>query len=88
MFDQLSPAQYKKMYDRVSQLAKIGVWEYDLVTGHLAWTDTIYDIFGLRRGSPIDRETALGFYEPASREDRRAGMENFASRRVIRRRFG
>jgi len=69
MFDQLSPAQYKKMYDRVSQLAKIGVWEYDLVTGHLAWTDTIYDIFGLRRGSPIDRETALGFYEPASREE-------------------
>lgn len=68
MFDKLSPEQYKKMYDRVSHLANIGVWEYNLVTGRLAWTDMIYDIFGLPRGSPIDRETALAFYDPGSRE--------------------
>lgn len=78
MLDKQWPAQYKKMYDRVSYLAKIGVWEYDLVSGHLAWTDTVYDIFGLCRGSPIDRETALRFYEPGSR----AKMERMRSEAI------
>lgn len=67
MLNRQSPAHYKKMYDRVSSLAKIGVWEFDLVTEQLAWTDAVYDIFGLRRGLPIDRVTALQFYDPASR---------------------
>lgn len=64
-----SNAHYKKMYDRASALAKIGVWEYDLVTDRLAWTDGVYDIFELPRGSPIEREKAVEFYEPESRQE-------------------
>ena len=60
-------AHYKKMFERVSTLAKIGVWEYDLLNGHLTWTNMVYDIFGIDRGAPIDRETALELYEPHSR---------------------
>ena len=48
-------AHYKKMYDRSSALARIGVWECDLATEKLTWTDGVYDLFEMPRGSPIDR---------------------------------
>ncbi|MGX7893979.1 sensor histidine kinase [Tsuneonella sp. HG222] len=67
MVQETSAAHYKKMYDRVSTLARIGVWECDLATGELAWTDMVYDIFGVDRGLAIDREMTLQLYEPKSR---------------------
>ena len=59
----------QKMFDRVSTLARIGVWECDLATGRLTWTDMVYDIFGIPRGAPVDRETTLRLYEPSSRRE-------------------
>ena len=47
-----STAHYKKMYDRASALARIGVWECDLATEALTWTDGVYDLFELPRGAP------------------------------------
>lgn len=61
-------AHYRKMYERVSALAKIGVWECDLATEQLSWTDTVYDLFDLPRGSRVDRAATVLLYEPASRE--------------------
>lgn len=69
MSHEASAAHYRKMYDRVSVLAKIGVWECDLATEQLTWTDTVYDIFGVERGTKIDRSTTLGIYEPKSRRE-------------------
>lgn len=60
-------ARYKKMYERSSALARIGVWECDLATEALTWTDGVYDLFELPRGSPIDRGTALALYDESSR---------------------
>ncbi len=60
-------AQYKKMYDRSSALAKIGVWEFDLETEMLSWTDGVYDLFELPRGAPVERSKILEFYEEESR---------------------
>lgn len=60
-------AHYKKMYDRISSLAKIGVWECDLTSEDLSWTDELYDLFELPRGVPIDRPMILAMYEPESR---------------------
>jgi two-component system, LuxR family, sensor kinase FixL len=62
-------AHYKKMYDRVSALAKIGVWECVLVTEHLTWTDTVYDLFDIPRGAPIHRAEIVGLYHPESRRE-------------------
>lgn len=64
-----SIAHYKKMYDRSSTLAKIGIWECDLATEALIWTDGVYDLFDLPRGSVIDRTTTLGFYQEDSRQE-------------------
>src|SRR3546814_1886493 len=62
-------AHYRKMYDRASALAKIGVWECDLATEALTWTDGVYDLFGLPRESPLDRANILELYDKASRRE-------------------
>jgi signal transduction histidine kinase len=69
MDEDTSYAHLKKMFDRVSTLARIGVWECALDSGRLTWTDMVYDIFGIPRGAPVDRETALQLYEPSSRRE-------------------
>lgn len=64
-----SIAHYKKMYDRSSALAKIGVWECDLATEALTWTDGVYDLFELPRGSPLERAKIVEFYDEQSRRE-------------------
>ena len=63
------PDHYKKMYDRIAGLAKIGVWEFDLVTEKLTWTDTVYDMFEIPRGTVLQRSDVLKFYDDRSLGD-------------------
>ena len=44
-----------------------GAWECDLATQHLTWTDGVYDLFGLNRGSKVHRTDIVDLYEPESR---------------------
>ncbi|MCS0496193.1 GGDEF domain-containing protein [Ancylobacter sp. MQZ15Z-1] len=60
-------ARYKKMYERSSSLAKIGVWECDLATEELTWTDGVYDIFELPRRMRVTRDLILALYTETSR---------------------
>jgi len=57
------------MYERVSTLGKIGIWECDLATEKLTWTSAVYALFDLPDGAPIDRASTLKCYEPASRRE-------------------
>ena len=57
-----SVTRYKKMYDRSSALARIGVWECNLANEELTWTDGVYDIFELPRGSAVSRAMILNLY--------------------------
>jgi two-component system sensor kinase FixL len=66
------------MYDRASALARIGVWECDLATEALTWTDGVYDLFELPRGAPVDRDAALDLYD----EDSRREMEALRARAI------
>lgn len=66
---EITIAHYKKMYDRSSALARIGVWECDLATEALIWTDGVYDLFELPRGSAIPRSKAVAMYEETSRAE-------------------
>lgn len=63
---------YKKMYERASTMASIGVWEFDLVKHELIWSDAVYDLFELPRGQPITRATAVQFYSAESRAEMEA----------------
>jgi GGDEF domain-containing protein len=47
----------------------MGAWECRLPENILSWTDGVYDIFGLRRGSTIHRSDTLDLYEDRSRTE-------------------
>jgi C4-dicarboxylate-specific signal transduction histidine kinase len=64
-----SVAHYKKMYDRASALARIGVWECDLATEALTWTDGVYDLFELPRGAALERARIVDYYDEESRRE-------------------
>ena len=53
--------------DHALALQGIGVWDCDLGDNALTWSDGVYDLFGLPRGVPVRRETAVGLYEEGSR---------------------
>jgi diguanylate cyclase (GGDEF)-like protein len=64
-------AHSHKIFDRSSAAARIGVWECSLPDERLFWTDVVYDIFELPRGSELDRGRTLEFYAPTSLEQLR-----------------
>ena len=65
----LSPEFLEKMYDRISKMGNIGVWECDLATEALTWSDAVYDLFEFPRRSLVTRESTLACYEPNSRRE-------------------
>jgi diguanylate cyclase (GGDEF)-like protein len=69
------------MFDRCAARARLGAWECDLATEALTWTDGVYDLFDLPRGSRIDRATAKAFYDEASCR----AMERLRSRAIAER---
>ena len=70
-------AHYKKMYDRSSALARIGVWESTSRTKHADLDRRRLRLFELPRGSePIggrDRRPLRGGFPPRHGKDARAG---------------
>ncbi len=64
----ISLAHSRKIFQRASEAARIGVWECDLKDESLVWTDVVYDIFDLPRGSPLDRKQILTCYTRQSRQ--------------------
>lgn len=62
-------AHSRKIFDRSSLAAKIGVWECSLPGNELVWTDVIYDIFDLPPGALLDRDRTLDCYSKPSVEE-------------------
>ncbi len=59
----------QRIFDQSSLAARIGVWECNLPDETLRWTDVVYDIFDLPRGSSLDRDEIVKFYsEESARE--------------------
>ena len=59
-----------------------GLWECELATGRLIWSGGVYDMFGLERRLPIDRERALALYTDRSR----AALEQLRAYAIAERR--
>lgn len=53
---------------RAQQVARIGSWKLDLLTGHLEWSPETYRLFGVEPGTPMDLNSFLDHVYP---EDRR-----------------
>ncbi len=63
-------------------LQHVGAWGCDLTDNSLTWSNGVYDIFGLARGSEVSRDDAVSFY----REPSRAAMERLRARAIKHRR--
>lgn len=57
------------IFEQSAKVAKVGIWQCTLPSERLHWTDFVYDIFGLQRGSPLTRENTLALYTEASRKE-------------------
>lgn len=44
-------------------------WQCDLRDDSLTWSDGVYDLFGLPRGSALEREAIVAMYLPESQEE-------------------
>lgn len=64
----VSLAHSRKIFDRASAAARIGVWECSLPDETLRWTDVVYDLFDLPRGTLPDRQRTLACYPPSCRK--------------------
>ncbi|WP_415914786.1 diguanylate cyclase domain-containing protein [Rhodopseudomonas palustris] len=61
-----SLAHSRKIFDRSSAAARIGVWECTLPDESLSWTDVVYDLFDLPRGAVLNRRQLLDCYPEES----------------------
>lgn len=60
-------AHFRKLFDSASAAARIGVWQCELPSNALTWTDVVYDLFDLPRGIRVDRQMILALYPEHSR---------------------
>lgn len=59
--------QSRTLFNRASATANIGIWQCDLADESLYWTNGVYDIFGIPRGTLVTRALTLALYKPDSR---------------------
>ncbi|WP_332685863.1 sensor domain-containing diguanylate cyclase, partial [Devosia sp.] len=62
----------RELFERASATAKIGVWQCDLADNSLLWTNGVYDLFEIERGTQVTRELSLSCYTEASRRQMEA----------------
>ena len=62
-------ASSRKIFDRASAAANIGVWQCSLPDETLDWTDVVYDMFDLPRGSALDRGEIVKLYSEESAQE-------------------
>ncbi len=56
-----------KLLGEVSQLGKIGAWEVDVKSDTCEWSNMVYDIHELERGTEVKVEDGINFYHPDHR---------------------
>lgn len=58
------------------QLAKLGYWHFDLASGHVHWSDELYDIFGVDRSmGEVNYEKYAERLHPEDRPDVEAAVQ-------------
>lgn len=62
----------QNLIERASATARIGIWSCTLPDERLTWTNGVYDIFELPRGSQVHRGTSLQMYAPDSAKQMQA----------------
>ncbi len=53
--------------ETTARLSNLGTWELDLKTNEVLWSTEVYAIHEVLQSTPMDVETAVGFYAPEAR---------------------
>lgn len=65
----------KASLSMAQQISHVGSWDWDILSGSLAWSDEVYRIFGLEpQEFPASYESFLNFIHPDDREDLQAAV--------------
>jgi diguanylate cyclase (GGDEF)-like protein len=64
--DQQAAQRSLEIFERASAAARLGIWECDLRTEKLAWSNGTYDMFDIARGRPLVRNQTLRCYPDKS----------------------
>jgi diguanylate cyclase (GGDEF)-like protein len=62
-------APFQNLHDHALRLAGIGIWECELATERLSWTEGVYDLFGFPIGNALRRAAIVDLYLDESRRD-------------------
>jgi diguanylate cyclase (GGDEF)-like protein len=65
-------AHNRKIFERSSAAARIGLWECGLPDETLRWTDVVYEMFDLPKDAVLDRKQIVGCYSEASAKELQA----------------
>ncbi|HEX6846827.1 MAG TPA: PAS domain-containing protein [Chitinophagaceae bacterium] len=57
------------------QIAQIGHWDWDVVSGELTWSDNMYNVYGLKTNEGISFEKFLLLIHPEDRANLQANIE-------------
>ena len=77
-----SLAHSRYIFEHASAAARLGLWECDLTTETLSWSNGTYDLFELPRGVPLVRKQTLKCYPAESLK----ALESVRSRALAERR--
>ncbi|MDK2831622.1 MAG: hypothetical protein PWQ51_1786 [Methanolobus sp.] len=64
------------LLDEVGEIASIGGWEFDVVTGEGTWTPEVAKIHGVDPGDPTNEDIGLSFFVSESKERIEAAIQN------------
>ena len=54
--------------NRAQEIARLGSWHLDVVENRLTWSDEVFRIFGLPKGTPLTYDVFLALVHPDDRE--------------------
>lgn len=61
--------QLQATIEIIEEVAEVGTWEIDVVSGKLRWSDRVFEIHGrpITKGTPV-LEDAIHYFHPADRQ--------------------
>jgi PAS domain S-box-containing protein len=65
----------RQLLNEMGRIARVGGWDFDPETRHVAWTDEVARIHGLEPGPGVNIDVGLSYYEPQSRAAVSAALE-------------
>lgn len=58
----------ERLMKEAQHLARVGYWEWDVANDRAVWSDELYSIFGLEKGTSVDYQVFLGSVHPSDME--------------------